>query len=150
MSPGKTAIDSDSSLKLVDRFGQKSRFPVGPAKDDMQLRTVAKLFEHPFVDLLRERKLMLLQISKSQGVGDVMIIRRYFQRCLQFSHCLIKIPEHEIALAQHVVRAGTSWIGTRRFVRRTKSLVILLSVEVRNRQVYQHFFRIGAVEPRRF
>src|SRR5437899_3346896 len=111
MSPGKTAIDSDSSLKLVDRFDQKSRFPVGPAKDDMQLRTVAKLFEHPFVDLLRESELMLLEIGKSQGVGDVMIVRRYFQRCLQFSHGLIKIPEHEITLAQHLVRAGALGIG---------------------------------------
>ena len=49
---------------------------------------------------------MLLEIGKSQGIGDVIIVRCDAQRCLQLGRGLVKVPEHEIALAEHMVRAG--------------------------------------------
>src|SRR5438105_1901766 len=111
MSSRKSRIEGDGLLKLVYRFAQKSRLTVGAAKNDMQLRTVAKLSEHAFVDFLRRRKLMLLEICKSQGVGNIIIIGCYSQRGLQLRPGPIKIAEHEITLAEHVVRADALGIG---------------------------------------
>src|SRR4051812_12095470 len=105
MSSGEFAVNSDGAFELVYCFGQKSRFAVGPAKDNMQLRTVAELFEHASKDLLRGSQLMLLEICESQRVGDVIIVGRYFQRRLEFGRCFSKIAEHEMTLAQHLVRA---------------------------------------------
>src|ERR1041385_8229565 len=104
MGPGEIAFDSNGSLKLIYRFGQETCFAIGSPKDDMQLRMIAELFKHAFVDLLRGRELMLLETGESQGVGDVVIVRRYFQRRLSLARRLIKIADHEITLTQHLVR----------------------------------------------
>src|SRR5438067_1393935 len=111
MSSGKASVEDDGFLKLVYCFPQKSRFTIGAAKDDMQLRTVAKLREHAFINLLRERKLVLLEIGKSQSVGNVIIVRCYSQRCLQLTCGLLKIPNHKMTLAEHLVGAGALRIG---------------------------------------
>src|SRR3989440_2644103 len=111
MSSGEFSVEGDGSLKFIYRFTQKSSFTVSAAKDDMQLWTVAKLSAHTYVDLLGRCELMLLEVSKSQGVGDVIIVGGYSQRCLQFSRSLIKIPHHEITFAEHLVGAGALGIG---------------------------------------
>ena len=64
MSSTEISIEGDSFLKLVYRFAQKSGFTIGAAKNDMQLRPVAQLSEHVFVDLLRRCELMLFEIGK--------------------------------------------------------------------------------------
>ena len=111
MSPGEISVEGDGFLKLVYCFVQKSCLTIGAAEDDMQLRTVAKLREHAFIDLPRARKLVLLKISKSQSVGNVIIVRCYSQRCLQLTYRLLKIPNHKMTLAEHLVRAGALRIG---------------------------------------
>src|SRR5258708_2076924 len=106
MGSGKMRVKLDGFLELLDRLRQKPRFTICSAKDDPQLRSVAELFEHALVNLLRGSKLMLLEIGQSQRVCNVVIIRRDFESRLQFSGGLAEVTQHEIGLAQHVVRAG--------------------------------------------
>src|SRR5439155_4104139 len=55
-------------------------------------------------------------------------------------------PEHEIALAEHMVRAGALRVGADCFGQRVESLFILLCVKVSNRQVYQDLLRVRPVK----
>ena len=65
MGSGKVGIEGDSFFKFFDRFGQKTSLAIGSTKNDAQLWPVAKLFEHAFVNLLRRRQLVPLEIGES-------------------------------------------------------------------------------------
>ena len=82
-----------------------TRLPVCTAEDDAQLWPVAISFEHSLVNLLCRCELMLLEIRKSQGIGNVIIIRRNFQDNLQLGRRLVEVTEHEKALAEHMMGA---------------------------------------------
>ena len=105
MGAREMKVEGNRFFELLDGFGQKPRLAICAAKDDAQLRTVAELPEHALENSLRGSNLMLLEMSKAQGIGDVIITGRDSKRGLQLGCGLDEVPEHEIALAEHMVRA---------------------------------------------
>src|SRR6267154_6173014 len=126
MRAGKVRVQDHGFFEFFYGFSQKSGLPIGAAKDDAELRPVSELSDHALKNLFRGSNLMLLQISKSQGIRNVIILGRDLVSCFQLGGRLRKVSEHEITLAQHMMSSGALRIQTQRFGQRLDGPFILL------------------------
>src|SRR4030095_7013469 len=98
MSAGIIRIKRKGLLELCYGFDKKSRLPICPAEQNVNLRQVAELIEHSIIYSLCLRKLPLSEIGQAQCVSDIKIGGRQLHCDLQFACRLHGVTEHEICL----------------------------------------------------
>src|SRR5438552_3847127 len=75
VSPRKVWIKYDGPSELFNCRGQEICFPIGATENDVKLRVIADLLKHAVVKSLCGSELMLFQISQSERVRYIVIIR---------------------------------------------------------------------------
>src|SRR5262245_30121994 len=105
----------------------------------MQLWPVAKLAEHPAVNLLCRSELLLFEVRESQRVCNIVIPRREFQCRFKLRRGLGKLSADEPGLSQHVMCVSALRVAGEHLVERIKGFFTLPSIEVSNRQVNEYF-----------
>src|ERR1044072_3027839 len=140
MRAGMFWIQRDSFLELFDCFIQITCLSISPTDKNMNLRLIAEAASHVSENLSRRRKLFLLEMGKSKCIANVKICGREFQSDTEMTRCLIKLAEHEMNFAEHMMRRRASWIFSKSLLKRINRLLILLNIETGRRQVYQSRF----------
>src|SRR5262249_27081368 len=145
MAPRKFGIESDGFLELLNCLSQKLGLPICSAENDVELRAIAKLREHPIVYLLGGGELAQLEIRESQRISDIMIIRRQLAGRFKLAGGLFELADHKVVLAEHLVGSGALLVECQCFAKRLERFFVQASIEVSDRQVDQCLFGIGLV-----